>query len=330
MLNYSALNESITKQDILDYRAVYKKPAGKVARVFGGLGIAAGVLIFGFSFMALLVGDSDARLGALAFLIIGGGITLLIWASTRGAMLRSVKLYKFAKQNNAHFTPLVVERLEVGMIFDQGHTRRTDSIVEFTNGIRVANYQYDTGSGKSQQTHYWTYIRLTLDRHLPHIVLDAKKNNVFGRMTNLPIGFKRGQVEKVHPELDKLYALYVPEDYKQDAYYIFTPDVIAALVDSKGELDIEIVDKYIYFYAKRRLDYTKQENWDRVMSLSATVGKELREQTDYYADSIVGNRAADTIAPQGRRLKPGVTAATIITIIMFVVYMIFTLLPYFN
>ncbi len=327
MLNYSALTDPLTPQDIKTFQAL--KPGGGLVFkiVMAVMGATIGATLILALYGAALLSDNPASLvmPTIILVVAVGGVVLAV-LSAQAHSRANARLYKFATQNSANFTLQHTGLGETGVIFGEGHSRTAYSIVDFSSGLRTANYQYTTGSGKNRQTHSWSYARMSLERHVPNMMIDAKSNNLFRRFSNLPAGSKSAQIEKINAEFDNLYTLYVPENYEQDAYYLLTPDVLAALVDAKGYYDIEVVDNIIYFYSKSRIDFSKKENWDRLLSVVAPVAKELREQADYYADAKAGApRSADIIAPEGRRLRRGVAVSTIFTFIFIVAYFIFTI-----
>lgn len=322
MFNYSALTDPLLPQDIEVYRRLQPK-VGLVWKVIGLVfSIAIGVVLA----LALL---ADALLSRNPVTIIipvvfTFGISMVglwVWISVRRTVRAMARVYKFAAQNGAAFLLNQFDPPEAGIIFSEGYSKEASSIVDFANGLRVANYEYTTGGGKDSQTHNWSYARMPLERHVPNMVLDAKSNNLFRRISNLPVGYKASQIEKINPELDKLYTLYAPDNYEVDTYYLLTPDVIAALVDAGGRYDIEVVDNTIYFYAQARIDLSKQATWESLLRVVAPVAKEFREQADYYADAKMNvSRSVDAIAPEGRRLRRSVAISTVITIIFAVIY----------
>lgn len=326
MLNYSALTNPLLPQDIEAFRLANPGPSLAFKVVMAVIGGALGAIVVLSLFAAAMASRSAVGfiLPTVITAIVAGGVILGV-LSNRVMTRINARLHKFAAQNGAIFTLKQDNPPEVGVIFGTGSDRSAYSIVDFPSGLRVASYRYSTGSGKNRQTHVWSYARMKLERHVPNMMIDAKSNNLFRKFTNLPGGYAKGQVQNIQPEFDALYTLYAPENYELDSFYLLTPDVLAALIDARGYFDIEVVDDNMYFYSQSRIDFSKKESWDRLLSVVAPVAKEFQEQADYYADAKAGvPRSADIIAPEGRRLRRGVAVSTIFVILFGVAYAVFT------
>lgn len=74
-------------------------------------------------------------------------------------------------------------------------------------------------------------------------MLDAEANNFVG-MSNLPTVFNAEQQLTLGAPFDEQYALYAPQGYGQDAFYLFPPDLLSMLIDAPADFDIEIVDQW--------------------------------------------------------------------------------------
>ena len=145
------------------------------------------------------------------------------------------------------------------------------------------------------------------------MVLDAKANNLL-RISNLSNTINRSQVLSLEGDFDSYFTLYAPEQYKRDALYVFTPDVMAALIDHGKEYDIEIVDDMMYFYSSTPFALDAPEQYERTLAIIDTIRDELVDQAGYYADERVGNREMNTVAMEGQRLKMRISFVTAVTI----------------
>ncbi|WP_458040141.1 MULTISPECIES: hypothetical protein [Bacteria] len=241
-----------------------------------------------------------------------------------------------------------------GMIFSQGDSRSARDLVRGAQPrfVEFANYRYVTGSGKNQSTHKWGYVAIKLDVPLPHILLDAVGNNgLFG--SNLPTSFDRDQRLSLEGDFDKYFSLFCPRGYERDALYLFTPDIMARFIDNAAELDVEIVDDWLFLYAKRDLSTLDPATW---AWLFATVGALLEKfaqwsrwrddrlaadasvrATGAVATGAVAGGIADPfaaapdlrpppgVAPEGRRLKRRVSVLSIIAVVVFVAIWVVTI-----
>jgi hypothetical protein len=106
---------------------------------------------------------------------------------------------------------------------------------------------------------------------------------------------------------------------------VFTPDLMALLIDESASFDVEIVDDWMFVYSVDPFALDEAKTVNRLFQIIDTVGAKTLSQTDRYADERIGDAAIDLVAPQGRRLKSGATAASI-GIILVVVWVGFTFL----
>ena len=224
-----------------------------------------------------------------------------------------MRLDRFAKANGLIFSPADANPQYPGSIFGLGRARSayehfrsaSDRFLDF------GNYRYTTGSGKNSTTHTWGFMALQLDRALPHMVLDSKANNgLFG--SNLPAAFTKDQVLSLEGDFDNYFTLYCPKQYERDALYVFTPDLMALCIDNAAPFDIEIVDKWMFVYSAAPFDMSTGPIYQRLFGIVDTVGAKTLTQTDRYSDERVASFTANSVAPQGARLRRGVPVAAII------------------
>ncbi len=319
-LNYSALNSRITADDMHDYHTKFPQKIG--------LGTILSIIIFSFVIVVLifaLIGEMlvnrELSLGGLIFFVIlvaGGTWFIVERISSRN---RLIKLYKFSKENNAQ---LIVKQQGAGypgIVFNEGYEQVIREALVFPDGREVGNYTYVTGSGKSRTLHTWGYMRIKLVRRLPHMILDAKKNNLFGTaFAGLPVSLRPDQAMKLEGNFNEFFTLYAPKGYERDALYVFTPDVMSALVDYGATHDIEVVDDSLIFYSKNFIALQKEEGLKAALNVLSKVSEEIIEQGDYYADERIGNRSANIIAESGRRLRTRLGIASILVVVFYLAY----------
>lgn len=287
---------------------------------------------------------------AVVFLVVAG---LAIWGFVTGRVgsggARAYRLDRFAQANGMTWYPEAKNPALPGLIFGLGHGRVARDIVRGDRPrlVEFANYRYKTGSGKNETTHTWGYVAVRLTSPLPNIVLDATGNNSF-LGSNLPRSFDRGQRLSLEGDFDRYFALYCPEGYERDALYLFTPDIMARFVDHAAELDVEIVDDWLFLYGRREIVTLDAATWAwlfaTVRALTDKFAQWERWRDDRLAEAPpqprYGSSAADFaaaqpgvapapalpfaaeptplrptprgVAPQGRRLRPGVRWGTII------------------
>ncbi|WP_353112550.1 hypothetical protein [Microbacterium sp.] len=335
--------------------------------VVGIFAIAPILLVFA----AIATIPSSGFLGSIGstvfFLFIVGlavGLVLLIVAQRRRARIQRFRIAQFAFANRMTYVPRVEDPPLPGMIFHQGSGRYASDAVRGSRPrfVEFGNYQYTTGSGKNQTTHRWGYVAVKLDVPLPNIVLDALGNNTLG--TNLPASFGKRQRLSLEGDFDRYFALYCPEGYERDALYLFTPDVMARFIDHAAQLDVEIVDDWLFFYLQRPASTLDPATWAWLFGAVGAMMTKFEQWARWRDDHLpvaapapagppapfpagatpaapgpVGQpvpgalpfvapvgmlRPPPGVAPQGRRLKRSVSW---VSIILIAVIFGFTLLP---
>jgi hypothetical protein len=229
-------------------------------------------------------------------------------------------MFRFARQNGMTFTPYQVNPSYPGAIFQIGDSRQAVDHLVSTTGrfFDIGNYRYTTGSGKNRSTRTWGFMAFHLDRKLPNMVLDSKANNGFFG-TNLPATFDKNQILSLEGDFDKYFTLYCPKAYERDALYIFTPDLMALLIDEAAPFDVEIVDDWMFVYSNVAFTTGDANIYARLFRIMDTVGAKALSQTDRYVDARVGDFSANIIAPEGARLKRSVSVGAIVIGVVFAI-----------
>jgi hypothetical protein len=247
-----------------------------------------------------------------------------IGLSAHTTIRRHVRLQAFAAQNNLTYIADQAYNGRPGVIFGEGDSRIFVDLLQ-TNSqpfIEIGNYRYTIGSGKNRHDVNFGFVRVKLPRRLPNMVLDAHSNNFLGRFSNLPAGLSGNQKLALEGDFNNYFTLYAPADYGRDALYVFTPDVMQALVDAAHKYDCEVIDDDFYIYSSGQIDLTDQTRIEELLGVIKVIQPELVEQTDYYADERVGSRAANLIAEPGARLKTRMPAIGIIAVSLVFTYIL--------
>lgn len=297
--------------------------------------VTAVVAVFGFffAFSAISSSVTDGASPATAVvtiaivIAIGVAALLVLRVVNRANALRRYRLTSFAVRNGMLYSTTPRPARFEGAIFGVGSSRAVHERLwrDDEPSLEIGNYRYTTGSGKNKTTHHWSYLALRLPRRLPHMLLDAKGNNsIFG--SNLPVTFGRDQRLSLEGDFDQHFTLYCPREYETDALYIFTPDLMALLIDEASNRDVEIVDDWMLVYSKSTLDFADPRELSKLFGIVDTVGKKARSRSVRYADDRVletapavsdassaasatpvsGARLShNLIGPGGRRLKSG-------------------------
>jgi hypothetical protein len=336
VVDYSALTAPLQPGEVQAFRAAARSSGAPwasvslnniVAVVF--LGFFA--LIFFFVFGGVALSFVSAGLQNGNPIGIGLPLVILIAAVAVGVSVartnlkgggkwgRWMRLDRFARMNGMSFTPVQSAPSYPGEIFQLGRDRTALDHLTTSGGrfLDLGNYRWVTGSGKEQTTHNWGFLALNLDRRMPNIVLDSRANNtIFG--SNLPAVLDKSQVLHLEGDFDRYFTLYCPKEYERDALYIFTPDLMALLIDEAAPYDVELVDDWMFVYSSKPFEMTSPAVLQRLFTIADTVGAKALSQTERYADERVGDFAANIVAPQGARLKRGVSVLGVVLIAAFV------------
>jgi hypothetical protein len=109
-----------------------------------------------------------------------------------------------------------------------------------------------------------------------------------------------GQRLSLEGDFDQHFSLHSPHGYERDALYVFTPDLMALLIDETGDFDVEIVDEWFFVYARGGWDLSNGTLWRRLDRIRHVVGAKAITRTDLYANA----RDPAAIA-EGSRLRMG-------------------------
>ena len=342
-IDYTALLTKPSKEEVAAYRTratATSRPSASVGAGTVVLFIAAGsvffavigsvaVLIFGL----VLLPSGDAAGGSVIAAVVPLGIILGIAAilivSARIASRSNgwelwARLDRFATANGMIFSPRDPNPQYPGAIFNIGDSRRALNHFRSASDryLDIGNYSYSTGSGKSRSSHSWGFMALHLDRKLPNMVLDSKANNGLFGGTNLPAIFTKDQLLSLEGNFDEFFRLYCPKQYERDALYVFTPDLMALLIDNAAPFDVEIVDDWLFVYSAAPFESADPAVYQRLFRIVDTVGSKALAQTERYTDERVGEFAMNFVAPQGQRLTRGVSVGAIVLTIVIAVFWI--------
>jgi len=152
---------------------------------------------------------------------------------------------------------------------------------------------------------------IALDRQTPHIVLENRRARVLqttGRR------FRSQQKLSLEGDFDRTFTLYCPRGYETDALYIFTPDLMALMIDLASDCEAELLDGWLVLYSGRPWRLSTPRGFTRLISLVDLVGRKMRSRTELYHDDHADAHTA--IATPGRRLRArpswGAIASTIV------------------
>jgi hypothetical protein len=329
--NFSALTMTVTPQMIKEHKASQEIfDIDKMVKYVAITLIGGVLLAFLVSLLSIVRSGRSSELAITATGYgVGIGLLLTVWYVYRLYQFQfwkqALRVYTFAVQNNFKYSGQISEPELPGMFFNMGHSKRASHVVSGSTDstdFQFANYTYTTGSGKNTRTYTIGYIQIQLERQLPHIVLDAVKNNarMFGfNSSNLPIAYSKDQAMRLEGDFNDHFQLYAPAGYERDALYVFTPDLMALFIDVVGVYDAEIVDDKLFIYAPMGIQYEDVTYMERIFQIIDVVGKKTIRRTDRYQDERTVTLYPNVVAEEGRRLR----TSSVASVILFIVAVLF-------
>jgi len=324
IINYQALVRPLSRTEISDYES--RMRGAKFASTVSLIQIAviavflvpATLAFVGFAIVNWISVTGDIAAGSAVkisdvlfpLVLLAGLVVSVVYIARRviahrGRWARWLRLTEFASSNGLSFSTASASPSYPGAIFGLGDAR--SALDHFRavgeSSLDYGNYRYTTGSGRSRTTHNWGFLALSLERSLPHMVLDSRANNGLFGLTNLPTTFRKEQRLSLEGDFDKYFTLYCPREYERDALYVFTPDLMALLIDTAAPFDVEVVDRWLFVYSKTPFDMAQPAVHQRLLHIVDTVGAKTLSQTDRYLDERIGEFSANMVAPQGQRLS---------------------------
>jgi len=151
---------------------------------------------------------------------------------------------------------------------------------------------------------------LPLTRTVPHLTLVPVAAGIEWA-TRRVSAEARAQVISLEGDFDRHFTLYAPRDYTTDALYIFTPDVMAALIDHASGFSITLVDdRLIVRPLLGTFDLTDDALWRRLLAVLDSVAPEVAGQTLRYRDDR--SEEPSLVARPGRGLAGGLTVGRVV------------------
>ncbi|MEP6482777.1 MAG: hypothetical protein ABJA94_12305, partial [Rhodoglobus sp.] len=171
-----------------------------------------------------------------------------------------------------------------GAIFSTGTRRTATRRLTSTSGpsFELGDFSYDVPAGRTTATHNWGYIALRLDRRLPQILLESV---AYGQNTAgaLPVAINRSQKLQLEGDFDRYFTLYCPRGFETDALFLLTPDVMALMIDSVAEFDVEIVDDWLFVYSPTDFSTAGEAEYRRLFDIIQMLEAKIVDQAAHYS-----------------------------------------------
>lgn len=210
---------------------------------------------------------------------------------------RTYRLVRFAHANGLSFELGPVPASHLGPWRDRQLLVR--NVLRTTSGrpVEFGDHELVPHSSNSRQASYGGYAAVRLGVPLPHVVLLARRNAASRRFSPvlLPDGDQRLGLEG---DFDEHFELLCPAGSERDALYLFTPDVMARLIDDVGAFDVELVEDHVFLTVPGDLVTLDPERWRAVLDAVDAVTEKLDRWERWRADD-------EDAAPGPRRAGDG-------------------------
>jgi hypothetical protein len=301
VLRTGALNARVKRRDVRRFYRPFaerypavRSPITPARRAIAFIGAAAGVI----GLFAMGVGVSQ-EIGAgapdMAGQLVGMGVFvalllyaagLLFWlyrrtTARRGTPTRHYRLARFAVENGMRYEPGPQSGAHITPWAERGRLVLTRIMRPLSpRPIEFANYELRSGTAGNQNAQFGGLCAIRLSTRLPHIVLHART----GRALTAAATPDRAQRLRLEGDFNDHFTLYCPAEYERDALYLFTPDVMARLIDRVHGFDVEIIDEWLLFVTARDVVTLDPEVWrglqDATSALSEKIGRWERWRDD--------------------------------------------------
>lgn len=188
----------------------------------------------------LIASPSDLNLRTLIWIVLS--VSPLYILVNKGARKHFFQI--FAELNGWEYAETGDVGKEEGAIFRKNSGGR---ITHYIRGkidgrdLRIFTFSFTDQNGK---TIYYTVFAFKFNGSFPHIFLNRRGNQY---------GFDAGERVPLPTEFEKKFSLSAPKKYEIEALEIFTPDVLAALLDGEFPHDVEFADREVLIFAEGQI-----------------------------------------------------------------------------
>lgn len=127
----------------------------------------------------------------------------------------------------------------------------------------------------------FSFVTIGLPASVPHIVVTNKRSSV---LSWAGLAVARGVKLGGSTEFDEVFTLHCPADYQRDALYIFTPDLLAALLDYAPGCELELIDDTAFLYFTTEPKLWRPDVADALLVVTDMLRTKLARQTLRYRD----------------------------------------------
>lgn len=232
---------------------------------------------------------------------------------------RRLRIRLFAADNGLEYRAHGTPPPAVGVVFGAGfHVAVIDQLRSpegrrirsrtgaATVGVALGNATLSerTAAGGAGKTRGSTgFVHVSLTRRSPHLLLDGVANN-HGARRWIARTVAHEQLISLEGDFDRHFALYCPRDFQIEALQIFTPDVMALLIDHGSRWDIEIVDDNLFVTTSGGFRLWNAQEMLRLFEFIDLVVPNLGGRIARMSPVAARPARQDGRATRGSRLRP--------------------------
>ena len=309
-LDLSALTERVSSRDVGEYYRdtvlPYSRRWWAIASIVGAYLIGQ-VVFIGFLLPATGIEQTTLRFVFAGFIAFTSVYAALLMALIRRNTSRQVRMWRAASMNGMRYLDRGGTPPLVGTAVNQGGTAvpsdvlvadsASASAVEFT----AATFQSRPGFTLRRSG----MVQVPLGRDVPNIALVNARASVFGGSGSR---FTHEQRLGLEGDFDRTFSLYCPAGYERDALYIFTPDLMAILLDVVSDCEVELVDGHVVIYSGGPWRLWRPERFASVVRIAELLGARAQRRTARYRDD------PSTTKRGGGRLRHRPSLGTVVAI----------------
>lgn len=167
-------------------------------------------------------------------------------------------------------------------LFNIGHSRQMSNILHGVyeeRPIELFHYNYTTGSGKHQQTHFFTACIIEFEGDLPDLVLEEKR---FLGGDGLKDRHHRSL--KLEGPFGETFRVFGSEDLEIEAYEVLTPDIMEFLMRRGGTYSFEFRGHRLYVVENNHL--TTRRELEKLIEFAGAIVDRLGPRLARLHDDV--------------------------------------------
>ncbi|MFT2751096.1 hypothetical protein [Clavibacter sp. Sh2088] len=219
-----------------------------------------------------------------AILLVVFGSWVIRSRERRGGYRAHLRLVRFAEANAMTYLPGPMSDGHFGSArryFDLTRVMRPTA----APGVEFGNHEIVTAGRREGAPRFGGYAMVRLAHEMPHIRVIARRGVVRRALTMMSRP-EREQRLSLEGDFDRHFALYCPAGSERDALYLFTPDVLAVLIDRVRGLDVEVVGDRLLLTSFDDVVTRDPERWRDVIEATTALVAKVDRWERWRADAL--------------------------------------------